>query len=173
MGKNERFPCNQRIISLLSALGKFFKNIIYHQLLTFVEDNSLTHFYSSLSDQNTTLFIKLREWRTWSNHIKRTKELYWNINVEKVFDSIRHKGIIFKHLKINIPLYLTKLVKSFLTKRQVCSWFSLQCISTRVPQDWILSPLLYSLYGSNFKISRGNNVIFFWWQCYNLSRKSF
>ena len=84
------------------------------------------------------------------------------LDVEKAFDSIWHYGLIYKHEKFGYPVYLQKLIKSFLNEP-----LFLVCIDnvssnkrkmqSGVPQGFVLPLMLYSIYISDFKLR--NNYI--------------
>lgn len=79
-------------------------------------------------------------------------------DVEKAFDSVWHKGLLFKMIKYKFPTYIVKLVKSFITKRSFhvsingCT-SKTHNILAGVPQGSVLSPILYNIFMSDFKIS--------------------
>lgn len=75
--------------------------------------------------------------------------------MEKAFDTIWHKGLIYKMLQANIPKYLCKIISDFLAERQFIVSVNGTLSSPRttmagLPQGSILSPLLYSFYVSDF-----------------------
>ena len=167
-GKDERLPSNYRPISLLSSLGKLLEKIVYHRLHYFVEENNLIHRhqFGFRSGHSTIHQIKRVVNIIKSNRNRRYSTGILFLDIEKAFDSIWHQGLIFKLHKMNIPTYLTKLIKNFLNDRKFVvdvdgSQSTLRNIPAGVPQGSILSPLLYSLYISDFKITQGNDVAFY------------
>lgn len=82
-------------------------------------------------------------------------------DVEKAFDGVWHKGLLHKMFILKFPLYLVKLVKSFLSNR---SFFvsindeksNIFNIVAGVPQGSVLSPTLYNIYTSDLKIPSSN-----------------
>lgn len=77
------------------------------------------------------------------------------MDVEKAFDTIWHKGLIYKMIQSNIPKYLCRIISDFLEERQFIvsvngTFSSPRTITSGLPQGSILSPLLYSFYVSDF-----------------------
>lgn len=88
------------------------------------------------------------------------------MDIEKAFDTIWHDGLIYKIKTFGTPLYLIKLIRSFLTDRTFVlslneTKSSERRIPAGVPQGSVLSPTLYSLYISDFKVSRACKVAFY------------
>lgn len=78
------------------------------------------------------------------------------MNIEKAFDTIWYNGLIFKLFKFKFPIYLIKIIKSFLADRKflVAIGNSKSCIKNIIaglPQRSVLSPILYSIFISDFK----------------------
>lgn len=69
-------------------------------------------------------------------------------NVEKAFGSVWDKGLLYKMVELKFPMYLTKLIQSFLMKRSFCVPINGNLSRKRnviagVPQVSALSPTLY------------------------------
>lgn len=168
IGKDPKLPTSYRPISLLSSLDKVFEKIIFHRLTTFVEDFNLIHKcqYGFRAQHSTMHQVKRVVNIIKSNKNKRHSTGILFLDIEKAFDSIWHNGLIYKLHKMQIPLYLIKLIKSFLTDRSFIVDINGEQSATRsipagVPQGSVLSPLLYTLYTSDFKLSRENDVAFY------------
>ena len=72
------------------------------------------------------------------------------LDVEKAFDSIWHNGLIFKLNKFGYPIYLQKMVQSFLSERSFVvnigtEYSSPHNIPAGVPQGSVLSQI-FNLY---------------------------
>lgn len=79
------------------------------------------------------------------------------LDIEKAFDSVWHDGLIHKLVKFGFPIYIVKLVKSFLEDRM----FSVSIngtlsapknIPAGAPQGSVLSPTLYNIFIADMPI---------------------
>lgn len=74
---------------------------------------------------------------------------------EKAFDTVWHDGLLHKLIKLKFPIYLVKIIQSFLTDRSFKvrvnrSISESKDVCAGVPQGSRLSSKLYSLYLSDF-----------------------
>lgn len=73
------------------------------------------------------------------------------LDIEKAFDSVWHKGLLFKLNVLGVPRYIVKIIKSYLENRKLrirINQEESEEISPQkgVPQGSPLSPLLYNIY---------------------------
>lgn len=93
------------------------------------------------------------------NIIQRNKALSTNtamvlLDVEKAFDNVWHDGLIHKLVQANVPSYLTRMVRNYLSNRQFRVHLSgsaseLKDVPAGVPQGSLLGPILYNIYTSD------------------------
>ena len=77
------------------------------------------------------------------------------LDVEKAFDTVWHNGLIYKLMRPNMPRYLWKIIADFLNDRTFVvevnnALSSTKHITAGLPQGSMLSPLLYSIFTSDF-----------------------
>ena len=73
------------------------------------------------------------------------------MDVEKAFDSVWHGGLLHKLVDFGLPIYLVKIISSYLKHRtfRVALHSALSDpnpVPAGVPQESLLAPLLYILY---------------------------
>lgn len=152
-GKVANLATNLRPISLLSGLSKIFERIIFTRLNTHLSNNNIIpneqfgfRRYLSCTDA----LVRITEDFTHGLNMKKTT-IGVALDIEKAFDSVWHKGIIYKLINCQTPHYIIKIIKSYLTNRtftvNIGSAKSKPHLNTAgVPQGSILGPLLYILY---------------------------
>lgn len=167
-GKDLRSASSYRPISLLSSIDKIFEKIILQRLNSFVTENEVINSgqFGFRSEHSTTHQIKrvLKIIRSNKNRRYSTGIIF--LDIEKAFDSVWHNGLIFKLHKMQCPSYLVKLIKSFLSNRSFIveiegEQSAAKDIPAGVPQGSVLSPLLYSLYTSDFGLPANYDVAFY------------
>lgn len=111
---------------------------------------------NSLASEKTISLLRV------SNHIndelknkKSTGMLIFD--VEKAFDGVWHNGLLHKMFQFKIPLYIIKMVQSFLKERSF--HVSIKDVRSEklnipagVPQGSVLSPILYNIFTSDLKL---------------------
>lgn len=152
-GKDHLFPQNFRPISLLSTLSKVFESIIAKRMRKHLDKNKCLNEaqfgfrsgYCTVRQLSRVIYYILAN----KNKNKHTGVML--LDIEKAFDTVCHKALLYKMKIIGIPNNIIQLIKSYLTARQfvvshdgVTS--SHRNIVAGVPQGSVLGPLLFLMY---------------------------
>lgn len=165
-GKDPSVPKSYRPISLLSALSKLFEKTIQTRILFFIDENGV------LPEEQ----FGFRKGRSTIHQLSRvTKIIKQNksmskttamalLDIEKAFDNVWHDGLVYKLHRLNLPMYLVKIIQSYLSNRTFQVSLQSVCserfnIGAGVPQGSILGPLLYNIYTADIPSLPGDGVL--------------
>lgn len=161
-------PISYRPISLLNTISKIFEKILLNRIDKHIDEHNIipnSHFgFRQFHSATQQVFRLTQHIKTGFNNKMSTGMVLFD--GEKAFDTVWHDGLIHKLLKLNFPIYLVKLIQSFLTNRKFkvkvnCSFSELKTILAGVPQGSRLSPKLYSVFLSDFPEIRDIITAFF------------
>jgi hypothetical protein len=167
-GKAHDKPGNYRPISLLNTIGKIMEKLLLKRIDSHTTSNSIIidaqfGFRKSFSTthQLKRVVNQLKENKT---QRKSTGAIF--MDIEKAFDCIWHNGLLHKLKEFKYPMYVIKLIKSFLTDRKfsvyadgrMSEW---RAITAGLPQGSSLSAILYSIYTADIPIPRDCEAAFF------------
>ncbi|GBN70038.1 putative RNA-directed DNA polymerase from transposon BS [Araneus ventricosus] len=155
--QNRKLPGNYRPISLLSNIGKIFEKIILSRLKEECHDFSIIPneqygFRAGHGCINQLLRVANTVTQDF-NHKFYTGGVF--LDVRKAFERMWHNSLIYKLIKFKIPNYLIVILINYLRNRTFRvklnhTLSDIGSIKAGTPQGSILSPLLYTIYTSDF-----------------------
>lgn len=163
-GKPPENPTSYRPISLLPVLGKILEKIILKRITTIAQaTNSIPNFQFGFRSHHATTHQLHRVADIISSALE-TKKYCAGVflDVAKAFDTVWHKGLLFK-LKNIFPAPLYLILKSYLENRSFNVRHNLQHsnqypIFAGVPQGSDIAPFLYTIYTSDLPTSENTTV---------------
>lgn len=164
-GKDVKSPNSYRPISILSCLDKVFEKVILDKLNEYTENNNILQRvqFGFRKNHSTIHQVKRIVNLISKNKNERKSTGVVLLDIEKAFDSVWHDGLIYKLNMFGFPIYLQKLIQSFLSERSFVvniedEYSNQRIIPAGVPQGSVLSPTLYSIYTSDFKVLKDDSL---------------
>lgn len=165
--KDKSNASNYRPISLLSSLSKIFEKIILCRLNEYLTENQII-----LNEQ-----FGFRKGHSTNHQLLRVTQFIHNslskkhstgmltFDIEKAFDSVWHKGLLHKLFKLKVPLYLIKIISSFISNRSFFVSISdsdspTYNIVAGLPQGSVLSPTLFNVFTADLDITASDKGLF-------------
>lgn len=158
---------NYRPISLLSTLSKIFERMILNRIMEHLKQNDIIlneQFGFRKGHSSNHQLKRISHFIRDSLSMKRSTGML-TFDIEKAFDSVWHKAMVHKLFKLKVPLYLVKMISSFLSNR---SFFvsingtnsSIRNIVAGLPQGSVLSPTLFNVFTSDLAITATEKGLF-------------
>ena len=154
-----------RPISLLSCLGKCFEKIILSRLSDFELDNNIfINQQCGFRSEHSTIHQSLRIIENVAFGFNKNKSTAMVLlDLRKAFDSVWHDGLIHKMRQKDYPLYLIKLIHSFLKNRvaftAINSYQSVPFdVPCGVPQGSLIAPHLFNLFINDIPLPNKGNL---------------
>ncbi|GBN33462.1 RNA-directed DNA polymerase from mobile element jockey, partial [Araneus ventricosus] len=156
-GKDSKFPQSYRPISLLSSLGKIFEKVLQKRINSYCDSSKIIPKEQfGFRAQHSTIHQLLRVTNSITEGMNNkfyTGGIF--LDIQKAFDRVWHDGLIYKLIQLNFPKYLINILKSFLENRTFRvvihgKTSNMGVIKAGTPQGSVLSPILYSIFTSDF-----------------------
>lgn len=149
-GKDLKNPSNHRPISLINTLAKVFEITITMRLRLYVNTKLRPEQFAFRNEHSTTnQLLKLVDYLTNTMNLgEKTAAVL--MDLEKAFDKVWHKGLLYKLLKLDTSPAPVALIQSFLENRCFSvrvedQYSNLRTMAAGVPQGSCLSPLLFMI----------------------------
>jgi hypothetical protein len=142
------------------VLGKNFELIIKMKLE--VTANNIPNYQFGFKENHSPVNYLVNNVQENKKVGKKSAALFLDIN--KAFDSIWHKGLLYKLFKLNCPKYLVSIVKNYLEDRTLSVRINNHVSEEFKPEQGVprgspLAPILYNIYCHdiyNFRHKEGN-----------------
>ena len=155
---------NYRPISSTSCISKLLEKIIHSRLTKYLNDKNIiikqqSGFRKNRQTRDNLIFMSQKILETFGY---RKKVCCIFFDIQSAFDKIWHNGLLFKLIKLKIPLYIIKWIENFLTDRKfkvkIGNYLTGQYnITCSTPQGTVLSPLLFSLFINDIPLYTAKN----------------
>ena len=146
-----------RPISLLSNVGKLFERVLAVSIDHFCDEMNVipNNQFGFKKNHSTEHCLLLLNNKIIQNLRNKKCSVVLDIDLQAAFDSIWHKGLIFKLIRFNFPDALIRMVSDFLSSRTAFVCIGSECseefaVLKGVVQGSLLGPKLFNIYLSDF-----------------------
>lgn len=161
-------PSDYRPISLLSTTGKVFERLILIRLNSFETYNHIIidqQFGFKSRHSTTQQVLRITEKAALGFNVGKSLGLVF-LDLRKAYDSVWHDALIHKLIKYKYPLYLIKLIQSYLSNRTAFvsindSFSELFRILAGVPQGSVIAPHLFNIFINDIPIPNEGEIALF------------
>jgi hypothetical protein len=152
-GKSLNKKENFRPISLLNSISKVIEKIMYRRFNTFLDEHNITQDsqFGFKNHHNTTQQIARISNDILLNFNQDKNTVFTLLDIEKAFDRVWIKGLLYKMHKAGLNVNFIKLMGTYLSDRKIKVRVnnilsSERIIRAGVPQGSVLGPSLFNFY---------------------------
>lgn len=160
---NKQRVGNYRPITLLPVLGKLYEKVIKTMLTPHIEQHIPNFQFGFRKERSTIHPLTILVSNAQNATLKSYKTSAISLDIEKAFDSIWHKALLYKLYKLGVPTDLIKLCKQFLENRKLevkvgTSTSDYFCPEQGTPQGSPLSTLLFNIFCHDIILETSNDL---------------